>query len=167
MHGPRRQELKAQAAIASTGYGWCILGMRSNAPHLGERWNKNPAKLVLCSTDLINPMGMTSRLMCAGGKKVALVFGREESGLTEGELSLCSHACAIPTGSLQPSLNLSHAICVVLSQLWDLSQDPAADANVAIVRSASLPTPDTGTPISASACENLPSALMSNALRRI
>ena len=53
--------------------------------------------------------------------KVALVFGREESGLTEAELSLCSHACSIPTGNLQPSLNLSHAVCVVLSQLWDLS----------------------------------------------
>jgi hypothetical protein len=29
---------------------------------------------------------------------VALVFGREESGLLESELLLCSHACAIPTG---------------------------------------------------------------------
>ncbi|KAK9819025.1 hypothetical protein WJX74_006576 [Apatococcus lobatus] len=58
--------------------------------------------------------------------KVGLVFGREESGLTEAELSLCSHACSIPTGNLQPSLNLSHAVCVVLSQLWDLSFELAA-----------------------------------------
>lgn len=52
----------------------------------------------------------------------ALVFGREESGLLEGELLLCSHACAIPTGRAQPSLNLSHAAAVVLSQLFDLKQ---------------------------------------------
>jgi hypothetical protein len=29
---------------------------------------------------------------------VALVFGREESGLLESELMLCSHACSIPSG---------------------------------------------------------------------
>ena len=48
----------------------------------------------------------------------ALVFGREESGLTEAELSLCTHSCSIPSGSVQPSLNLSHAVCVVLAQLF-------------------------------------------------
>ena len=50
---------------------------------------------------------------------VALVFGREESGLLEEELLLCSHACAIPSGRSQPSLNLSHAVAVVLSQLFE------------------------------------------------
>lgn len=49
---------------------------------------------------------------------VALVFGREESGLTANELSLCTHTCSIPTGPVQPSLNLSHAVCVVLAQLY-------------------------------------------------
>ena len=113
----------------------------------------------------------------APGSTVALVFGREESGLLENELLLCSHACAIPTGKhlaaaataaaaaaaaaadcgacrlslqlgacwqaswqlcrvshtrptahcrpagrSQPSLNLSHATAVVLSQLFDLKQ---------------------------------------------
>ncbi|KAL4444260.1 hypothetical protein ABPG75_011997 [Micractinium tetrahymenae] len=58
----------------------------------------------------------------AQGGTVALVFGREESGLLESELLLCSHACAIPTGRAQPSLNLSHAAAVVLSQLFDLKQ---------------------------------------------
>ncbi|GLI70532.1 hypothetical protein VaNZ11_015447 [Volvox africanus] len=48
----------------------------------------------------------------------ALVFGREESGLTETELRLCSHACAIPTGRLQPSMNLSHAVAVALGEIF-------------------------------------------------
>lgn len=48
----------------------------------------------------------------------ALVFGREESGLTEAELALCAHSCSIPTGSIQPSLNLSHAVCVILAQIF-------------------------------------------------
>ncbi|KAI7837497.1 hypothetical protein COHA_008688 [Chlorella ohadii] len=58
----------------------------------------------------------------AAAGTVALVFGREESGLLESELLLCSHACAIPTGRTQPSLNLSHAVAVVVSQLFDLQQ---------------------------------------------
>ena len=49
----------------------------------------------------------------------ALVFGREESGLNEDELRLCSHACAIPSGRVQPSLNLSHAVCTVLATLFE------------------------------------------------
>ncbi|EFJ46240.1 hypothetical protein VOLCADRAFT_118107 [Volvox carteri f. nagariensis] len=51
----------------------------------------------------------------------ALVFGREESGLSEAELRLCrcpGHACAIPTGRLQPSMNLSHAVAVVLGEIF-------------------------------------------------
>ena len=49
----------------------------------------------------------------------ALVFGREESGLTEEELRLCSHACAVPSGRVHPSLNLSHAVAVVLAQMFE------------------------------------------------
>ena len=52
-------------------------------------------------------------------RTTALVFGREESGLLDEEVLLCSHACAIPTGRAFPSLNLSHAVAVALSQLFD------------------------------------------------
>lgn len=55
----------------------------------------------------------------AAEQGLALVFGREESGLTEKELSLCTHSCSIPTGARQPSLNLSHAVCVILAQLYE------------------------------------------------
>ncbi|KAL0040335.1 hypothetical protein WJX77_003776 [Trebouxia sp. C0004] len=56
----------------------------------------------------------------AADRRTALVFGREESGLTAHELSLCTHSCSIPTGSRLPSLYLSHAVCVVLAQLYEL-----------------------------------------------
>lgn len=48
------------------------------------------------------------------------MFGREESGLTEAELRLCSHACSIPSGRVHASLNLSHAVAVVLATCFDL-----------------------------------------------
>jgi tRNA C32,U32 (ribose-2'-O)-methylase TrmJ len=46
------------------------------------------------------------------------VFGREESGLSEAEVRLCAHACALPTGRIQPSMNLSHAVGVVTAELF-------------------------------------------------
>ena len=56
--------------------------------------------------------------------QVALVFGREESGLSAQELQACTHLCSIPAGSMQPSLNLSHAVAVALAQLFDHASSP-------------------------------------------
>lgn len=52
--------------------------------------------------------------------QAALVFGREESGLTQEEVALCAHAAAIPSAPDFPSLNLSHAVAVTLSTLLEL-----------------------------------------------
>lgn len=68
----------------------------------------------------------------ASERRVALVFGREESGLTANELSLCTHSCSIPTGPVQPSLNLAHAVCVVLSQLFEQRTSDHDAAEVAV-----------------------------------
>lgn len=63
------------------------------------------------------------------GGQLALVFGREESGLLDEEVGLCAHACAIPSGRLFPSLNLSHAVAVVLSQLFTVALAMRANAS--------------------------------------
>ena len=44
--------------------------------------------------------------------KCALVLGREDNGLTSGELELCQHFVTIPTDNAFASMNLSHALCV-------------------------------------------------------
>ena len=49
---------------------------------------------------------------------VALVFGRESSGLTNDEIGLCDLAFTIPTSDEYPSLNLSHAVAIVLFHLF-------------------------------------------------
>ena len=54
---------------------------------------------------------------------MALVFGREESGLSQEELALCAHCCQIPASQSRGSLNLSHAVAVALSQLYQLLCD--------------------------------------------
>jgi len=51
--------------------------------------------------------------------KVALVFGREDFCLLSDEVDLCTHLCALDTGTAFPALNLSHSVAVVLSRLFN------------------------------------------------
>lgn len=49
---------------------------------------------------------------------VAIVFGREDIGLTNEEILLCDLAFTIPVAPSYPSMNLSHAVAVVLYHLY-------------------------------------------------
>jgi len=51
--------------------------------------------------------------------RIALVFGREDNGLTNDEIEKCDIAVTIPTDKRYPSMNLSHALAVVLYELSD------------------------------------------------
>ena len=48
---------------------------------------------------------------------IAVLFGNEDAGLTDEELSLCNIAVTIPAASQFPSLNLSHAVQVVCYEI--------------------------------------------------
>ena len=48
---------------------------------------------------------------------LAIVFGREDRGLTNSELLLANKTFNIPTSQNNPSLNLSHAVSIVLYEL--------------------------------------------------
>jgi TrmH family RNA methyltransferase len=50
--------------------------------------------------------------------RIALVFGRESTGLFNDEIALCDLAFTVPTSKEYPSLNLSHAVSVVLYHLF-------------------------------------------------
>ncbi len=50
--------------------------------------------------------------------RVCVVFGPEESGLTEEDLSHCSEVLTLDVSDQMPSMNLSHAVAVTLSQLF-------------------------------------------------
>jgi tRNA/rRNA methyltransferase len=50
--------------------------------------------------------------------KIAIVFGREESGLTNEELKLCDITTTVPLATGFPSLNLSQAVMIYA---WELS----------------------------------------------
>ncbi|WP_032514177.1 MULTISPECIES: RNA methyltransferase [Prochlorococcus] len=50
-------------------------------------------------------------------KNLAIIFGREDRGLTNSELLLANKIFTIPSSQNNPSLNLSHAVSIVLYEL--------------------------------------------------
>ena len=60
-------------------------------------------------------------------KKIALVFGREQSGLETSETGLCDLICSIPSSDKFPSLNLSHSVMVTLYALFADSEVAAKE----------------------------------------
>lgn len=63
------------------------------------------------------------------GRKTAIVFGRENSGLNNHELDLCHFLLRIPCNSGFSSLNLAAAVQIVCYELYIASQSaPAAAA---------------------------------------
>jgi TrmH family RNA methyltransferase len=57
----------------------------------------------------------------ANDQTLALVFGREDSGLTREELVLCQHTAAIPANAQFPTMNLAQSACVFCYELSSLA----------------------------------------------
>lgn len=56
-------------------------------------------------------------------EKIAIVFGREDSGVTIDESQLANYLIYIPSAVTYPSLNLSQAVLVILYEIYKLSTD--------------------------------------------
>ncbi len=75
----------------------------------------------------------------ATSAKVALVFGRENSGITNDELALCHSLVHIPTNPEYSSLNLASAVqllsyeCRVASQSFALEQESPEKSEAEVV----------------------------------
>lgn len=77
--------------------------------------NRSVTRALVPLEDLPNPASRDG--------KVGLVFGRESAGLTNDEVNLCDLAFLIPTSEEYPSMNLSHAVAVVLYHLYSTYLD--------------------------------------------
>jgi len=63
--------------------------------------------------------------------RIALLFGREGLGLTQDELARCDLLAHVPSSDEYPTLNLSHAVSIVLYELYQtrghrLSRNPVS-----------------------------------------
>lgn len=72
--------------------------------------NHSVTRAVVPLEDLPDPLSLDGQ--------VALVFGREDAGLTNDEVSLCDLVFTIPVSKGYPSMNLSHAVAVSLYELF-------------------------------------------------
>jgi TrmH family RNA methyltransferase len=65
-----------------------------------------------------DPRSLGERYAKLGDEQtLALVFGREDSGLTREELMLCQQTAAIPTNDRFPTMNLAQSVCVFCYEL--------------------------------------------------
>lgn len=68
----------------------------------------------------LSPRRLKEKLTGTAGV-ISLVFGREDHGLNNEELEMCDIIVNIPTSPEYTSMNLSHAVAVVLYELGDIA----------------------------------------------
>ena len=69
----------------------------------------------------LSPRKLREKLEGKSGT-VSLLFGREDDGLSNEELELCDMVVYIPTSPEYTSMNLSHAVSVVLYELSEVEE---------------------------------------------
>ena len=80
------------------------------------------------------PHQAAPRIMAAAGaNRVALVFGPEDHGLSNGDLKCCQELIVIPSDPAYPSLNLAQAVMVCGYELFLAANATAATAPVLAV----------------------------------
>lgn len=70
---------------------------------------------------VITPEKLREKLTGKNGT-VSLLFGREDDGLRNDELGSCDIMVNIPTSPAYPSMNLSHAVAVILYELSEIEE---------------------------------------------
>ncbi|MFW6305035.1 MAG: RNA methyltransferase [Candidatus Saliniplasma sp.] len=62
--------------------------------------------------------------------KIALLFGREDKGLSNHELSYCDKLINIPTSETYPILNLSHAVGIILYEIYKKQEGDTREISI-------------------------------------
>ncbi len=84
-----------------------VVGTTARVPDPDKSYLRNP----------IDARELPERLQNVEGT-IALLFGREDFGLLNDEIELCDLLITIPSSPLYRSLNLAHAVTVVLYELF-------------------------------------------------
>jgi len=92
------------------------------------------AHLTVATTSMrgrTSPVSFTARTLAVKfasldeTQTMALVFGREDHGLTREELMLCQHTAAIPTNDRFPVMNLAQSVGVFCYELSSIAPSPS------------------------------------------
>lgn len=97
-----------EAALANCTY---VVGMTARA----RRAKRAVARPREIAPELLERGAAAS---AEGTGPVALLFGREDKGLSNEALDLCHRTCIIPTNPTHASLNLAQAVLLMSYELW-------------------------------------------------
>jgi tRNA (cytidine32/uridine32-2'-O)-methyltransferase len=97
------------------------------------------ARLRSVAWPVVDPR-QAARLAASEAGAVAIVFGRESSGLSNDELDLCTHLVHIPTNPEYSSLNVAMAVQVLSYELMQAAgeQPPAVEENGPVASNAEM-----------------------------
>jgi len=79
----------------------------------------------------ITPETMAKIIKASDVERVAIVFGREDIGLTNREIWLCDHLVHIPANPEFPILNLSQSVAIVAYELYKQLSEPQESPRLA------------------------------------
>lgn len=123
---PRSMDLKEARMMACGGRD--ILEQRREYPSLAQAVADcgtvvgATARVGLYRSHSRTPRESAARVLDATrGAPVALVFGREDNGLSNEELALCTDVIQIPSTTECPSLNLAQAVMICLYEIFVVS----------------------------------------------
>jgi tRNA/rRNA methyltransferase len=90
--------------------------------------------------EILSPFDVAGRLRDQAGPdcRGAIVFGREDSGLTTEELSLCRWYATIPSADEYGSLNLSQAVLLFCYELGKAGDSPGGGRELQMAGSAEM-----------------------------
>jgi len=81
--------------------------------------------------DFLSPTQAASKIATSAvGEKIALVFGREDKGVTTDESQLANYFVRIPMAGTYPSLNLSQAVMVVTYEVYKAVSESGHDSEL-------------------------------------
>jgi TrmH family RNA methyltransferase len=64
--------------------------------------------------------------------KIAVIFGREASGLTNKEILMCDFVVAVPTSKKYPTLNIGHAASIIFYELFKKNGKNKLNGHIAL-----------------------------------
>jgi len=90
--------------------------------------------------EILSPVEVATRLRDQAGPdcRAALVFGREDNGLTTDELSLCRWHATIPSAEAYGSLNLAQSVLLFCYELGKAGDPPGGGRAIQMATSAEM-----------------------------
>ncbi len=84
----------------------------------------------------ITPEELAEKAVSAKGRKIAIIFGRESSGLSNEEIGRCDFVVTIPSSRRYSALNISHSVTIILYEIFKKAGKSTAQEKITPISKA-------------------------------